>query len=531
MTQIPVIDLFAGPGGLAEGFSSVTDKKNKRIFKIRLSIEKDENAHKTLLLRSFCRQFPLGALPPEYYDVVEAITVADREKRIEALYNKYQKEAETARKEAWNCELGSEKFPPDVIDKRIQEELRGTKEWVLIGGPPCQAYSMAGRSRVGGIDPEDHRVFLYKEYLRIIANHHPAVFVMENVKGLLSAQVNGEKVFDWIKRDLQDPSTVFPETDASKYRIYSLSTPFSGRNLSGNPVYKDDRDYLIKSEDFGVPQCRHRVILLGIREDLEATPETLKQPEKQQTIAEIIGSLPALRSGLSKKYVGFEMVEKDGRKKKRRLYEKVDNSDKNWHAIFIQHAKELSGWNDVAGSNEKMQGKRKLLNCGAEFVACNKTIDPSSPLATWYTDPRLGGVPNHETRTHLQQDLKRYLYSAKFAEEHKNFPRMHDYEKHNKELLPDHESATSGKFADRFRVQMPNRPATTVTSHISKDGHYFIHYDWKQCRSLTVREAARIQTFPDNYVFCGSRTAQYHQVGNAVPPFLAYQIAEIVKNI
>ena len=137
---------------------------------------------------------------------------------------------------------------------------------------------------------------------------------------------------------------------------------------------------------------------------------------------------------------------------------------------------------------------------------------------------------NHEARSHLVQDLRRYLFASIFTDKYGKFPRLHEYDTYSNTLIPNHLSANSGKFVDRFRVQLPNSPATTVTSHIAKDGHYFIHYDYKQCRSLTVREAARIQTFPDNYFFCGPRTSQYQQVGNAVPPYLAKKIAEIVLN-
>ena len=515
MKKIPVIDLFAGPGGLAEGFSSII-KERQRVFDIKLSIEKEESAHKTLELRSFCRQFPKDKLPEEYYAVLKETDLKNREEKKRQLFEKFDKEYATAKKEAWLAELGNKNYPPSQVDQRIKDALKGEKSWVLIGGPPCQAFSLVGRSRVGGVHEEDHRVFLYKEYLRIIAEHQPAVFVMENVKGLLSASLNGEKIFNWILRDLQNPSSVFINTTNSTYKVYSLV----------KSDIKQNKDYLIKAEEYGIPQKRHRVILLGIREDLNVIPNTLNNKEKV-TLESVIDKLPKIRSSINRKFIDSEII--DGKKKRR--YKKLQDDSKIWENYINNFKKEIISWNGLSSYKNKKEVIASEFCKGAEFVPAIKTIEKSHTLASWYLDKKLKGIPNHQSRSHLVEDLKRYMFAAIFTLSEGRFPRMHDYEKHNEDLLPDHKSAKSGKFADRFRVQLPNEPATTVTSHISKDGHYFIHYDPNQCRSLTVREAARIQTFPDNYLFCGSRTAQYHQVGNAVPPYLSKQIGDIVKKI
>ncbi len=149
-------------------------------------------------------------------------------------------------------------------------------------------------------------------------------------------------------------------------------------------------------------------------------------------------------------------------------------------------------------------------------------------LKQWFADERLRVTLQHETRGHISEDLGRYIFSAAYTHVFQKAPKLIEFPCF---LQPEHKNRGSGDFADRFRTQAASRPSTTVTSHISKDGHYFIHPDPKQCRALTVREAARLQTFPDNYWFCGPRTMQYHQVGNAVPPYLAYQIGSAVRQL
>jgi DNA (cytosine-5)-methyltransferase 1 len=546
--NIPVIDIFAGPGGLGEGFSSLFNPDNTRKFNIKLSIEKDANAHETLRLRSFFRKFKKDEVPEIYYKIVRAKSWKERNKLIQDLgKSSYKKEWEDANMEAWHYELpypeeydskGNKKGGYTLkeiksrnkkIDNRIVQALNGNKNFLLIGGPPCQAYSLVGRARNKGIFKEDHRVHLYKQYLRIIAKHHPAVFVMENVKGLLSSEVDGVKIFDLIKKDLKDPSIVFPEFQSPRYKVYSLTTEPETYEEQ-DPKYSSDTDYLIKSEKYGIPQNRHRVILLGIREDFNHTKEFLKEKQKVD-LKSIIGKLPELRSGLNRSFESYDESEIYANGNPKRIYKNLKDNDDLWLSIITKQIKTLKKWGDLP-LKELSEGPKRYTNgIGGEFVNCSHTIDKDHPLRSWYEDTRLGGVPNHESRGHLTQDLMRYMFASLYVKKHKTFPRLKDYANHHSDLIPDHSNVNSGKFTDRFRVQVANRPATTVTSHISKDGHYFIHYDPAQCRSLTVREAARIQTFPDNYLFCGSRTAQFQQVGNAVPPYLAQQIAEIVVKI
>jgi DNA (cytosine-5)-methyltransferase 1 len=193
---LPVLDLFAGPGGLGEGFAQPTRRVSKgspRVskgsppFRVALSIEKDPVARETLRLRAFFRQFDAGSAPEQYYDSLRGETT------LKELYDFFPEQSAAAAREAWRAELGQ--TPAEEIDHRITTALAGEQPWVLIGGPPCQAYSVIGRSRVGGINPDDHRVHLDREYLRILAVHRPAVFVMENARGILSARLDDEPSF------------------------------------------------------------------------------------------------------------------------------------------------------------------------------------------------------------------------------------------------------------------------------------------------------------------------------------------------
>jgi DNA (cytosine-5)-methyltransferase 1 len=492
--EFAIVDLFAGPGGLGEGFSQAGSGEKTRM-KIHLSVEMDDHAVQTLRLRAFLRSF--DTFPQEYYDALnKGVSFPDWGELYPANWK-------LAQEEVRQRVLGAK----GVFDE-IAEELDTAREafsgnTILIGGPPCQAYSLAGRSRNKGktdyVPENDNRHYLYREYVRILDRLNPAAFVMENVKGMLSSKVDGGGIFSRVLDDL--------EGAGDGYRLLPLAqaAPADGSRAEA-------RDFIIRAEDHGVPQARHRVIILGIRNDLaknlDLKDAILGAAQEPVSVGAAITGVWKLRSGLSRN----------------------DDSD-TWQQIVRDQAFRIA---DAAVVSEKVRAIARMIAITNELphlrTSGRKGDKSGMPenLQQWFSDERLCTTLQHETRGHIPDDLGRYLFSAAFTRSYGRAPKLVDFPEF---LQPKHKNRSSGDFADRFRTQAEDRPATTVTSHISKDGHYFIHPDPGQCRSLTVREAARLQTFPDNYFFCGPRTKQYHQVGNAVPPYLAYQIAMALRRL
>ena len=555
MKDIPVIDIFAGPGGLNEGFSRFISDDIR--FDVRLSIEKDPFACETLRMRSFFRQTNRGGRAPElYYDAVKGDAFAMKRLRETPAW----READGHVRQ-WT--LGEQ--DASEVHSEIHEKLGGRKDWVLLGGPPCQVYSVIGRVSMKGtgsnfgsekereryrqelerVFATDHRHTLYRQYLQIVALHEPAMFVMENVKGILSADLpleehvpgewTYEPVFERIMADLRDPGQAITKDKAikrlyrfpvggKKYRLMSFVRP---PDLFGE--CSDPQDFVIECEKYGIPQRRHRVIMLGIREDVDASGMKILQRAKGLVPAEVVlREFPRIRSSLSK--------DADTRK------EYGEDAADSWRRAVRESIPK-----DVFAKIEGKARKRisQILDKGLDdlpqggaFVKGNtRPAGGPADLREFMHDPHLGGAIQHESRSHMASDLGRYLYAAVVAEQAKVSPKIDDWPvglvpKHkNVVKKPGQKTAIVDVFRDRFRVQVWNQPATTVTAHVSKDGHYIIHPDPAQCRSLTVRELARLQTFPDNYYFAGPRTEQYHQVGNAVPPFLAFKLASVVADI
>lgn len=410
-------------------------------------------------------------------------------------------EARAAASEAQLLALG----PENAMKVRalIDDDVRGTDKWVLVGGPPCQAYSLVGRARRSKsstyVAAKDERQTLYVEYLQVLADHAPPVFVMENVKGLLSAELFAQRLFTRIREDLRSPASALRREGRPvrrlnpQYEIFALSERL---DLFGD----DPSGYVIRSEDYGIPQRRHRVILLGVRSDVvPRTVPVLERVQSRKTVAQAFEGLPRLRSGISR----------------------AADSDQQWKSVL--RSVRRRDW--VRDCDVRT---RNAIRDSLEHLSVPRAGRGSDYLINGNGRVKL----NHSSRSHIVSDLERYLFASAYAQTHGESPKLTHFPR---ALLPDHANVdrATGEavFADRFRVQLGNEPSTTVTSHISKDGHYYIHPDPRQCRSLTVREAARLQTFPNDYFFCGPRTAQYQQVGNAVPPQLATRIARIVAEV
>jgi DNA (cytosine-5)-methyltransferase 1 len=627
-----IIDVFAGPGGLGEGFSAYKDDSGNFPFQIKISVEMEQFAHKTLRLRAFTRYFTHRniKLPKIYFDYISGTNkllgkllefrswgpVTENDKRdwkyispefycpdefqeAKVLYKLNWKHTilaiEKAIYEARRMTLGPHEKD---IHKAIQEQISEDTPTILIGGPPCQAFSTVGRSRRKGHvtnnvvtndgtpavwdQDNDGRTWLYKEYIKIINDFEPDIFIMENVRGMLSAKVEGEggeKVHVWkqIFSDLNKPSNVLGKKSSKlEYDIYSLATDSKFTGNSDELITLNSADFVLNAKYYGIPQARERVILLGVRKniskalgkDFVAMLSKIDKEQQQTHVSDAIGDLPILRSGVGRQehvFNGVDSPVKSGVKKadefnfwnnelKKKLndviirLQKSSNShqQKVWdilnlaYASHAELAKKSRNFTDVTGktfksTNESINQFSDLtfsrLATGTRSKAESEYVDQ---LKKWYApEGPKKLVLNHETRTQMDSDLCRYIYSSSYSlivpgEGERINPRLPELEEVG--LDPKgHKNKES--FLDRFRTQIWNKPATTITSHISKDGHYYIHPDPSQMRSFTVREAARIQTFPDNYFFEGPRTAQFIQVGNAVPPLLAYQIACKVNSL
>nr|WP_255554835.1 DNA (cytosine-5-)-methyltransferase [Sphingomicrobium sp. B8] len=473
-----------------------------------MSVEKEKSAHETLRLRAFLRDYRKrnGHLPREYVEFHAGRSSEPDWSQIDGAAWKL------AEREARRLELGTEPAT-DAIENTI-ELIRGNyDDTILIGGPPCQAYSLVGRARsrgTKGYRPEnDDRHFLFREYIRVLDRLRPAVFVMENVKGMLSSIVKSERVFEMLMDDLSS----LGGGDEHAYELRALVS--DGKGIALRTVSQAS-DFIVRAEDFGVPQRRHRVIIVGIRSDLAARAEGVeieRTVTTTSTVESVVADMPKLRSGISPQR---------------------DDGPAAWAHIIRGAALSLAE-HDFGSESERLHERfSAIAKDGVDQLQRSSKSLPADygvsndPLRNWLECSELEALAHHETRGHMDSDLARYLFVSVFGEQVGRSPKASDFPDM---LAPDHRSWSSGKFADRFRVQLAGEAATTITSHISKDGHYFIHPDPTQCRSLTVREAARIQTFPDDYLFLGNRTQQYVQVGNAVPPYLARQIAAVVHAV
>jgi DNA (cytosine-5)-methyltransferase 1 len=365
------------------------------------------------------------------FDEAACLTIKERMK-----YYKYsEKEIE---KRVICGDLTSEE-----INDKIEKVIKNSKVDVLVGGPPCQSFSTVGRAQDPNSMKDDPRNYLFQNYLNILEKYMPKVFVFENVSGLLSAKPNGKLIFPQIIKEM------------SKYY----------------DVCDEKETILLNSVNYGVPQVRKRVIIIGTRKDLK-----FKAKDVYKNI-EITHYSPEMK--------------KKGNTNGLQKFVTVKDAISDLPKLFPGE-----------GSIE-IDFKPKKLNSYLEKIR----------------ETNFSKLFNHEARKHNDDDRARYHLLSK-----------NEWQlKHLAEVRPELVHHDPKHFGNRYTVQKNNLPGTTVVAHLYKDGNLFIHPDHNQERTFTVREAARIQSFPDDFIFMGSKTNQYKQVGNAVPPLMAQQIAKAIK--
>ena len=306
---------------------------------------------------------------------------------------------------------------------------------IIIGGPPCQAYSVAGRVRDENGMQDDYRNYLFEHYLSVVNRYKPKVFVFENVPGLLSAMPDGTLIIELIKK---------------------------GFDSIGYEIVDDLKRYAkVNASDYGVPQHRERLIILGINKSIcnnaqeilhhfytELLPKY--KVKKQKTVKDAIGDLP-------------------------KIY--------------------------------------PIINDDSSITRIEYTVPKCK--TTW-----------HKARRHSLRDVEIYRM---LADDIKSGRNKYVDSKSLSELYEERVGAKSP--IHRYHVLRSNEPSTTIISHLDRDGHRFIHYDPKQSRDITPREAARIQSFDDDFDFIGNQTDTYIMIGNAVPPLLAKYVGLAVGEV
>ena len=408
--KLNFIDLFAGAGGLSEGFVNAS-------FSPAVHIEMNHEAVETLKTREVYHYCKSHNLLNRYYAYLKG-SISKEEIRSIVPNVILERVIEEEMNED-NLAALFKKVDGLLKKQKIHNEID-----VIVGGPPCQAYSLIGRPN--NKDKEgDKRLYLYRVYSEFLKKYQPKMFVFENVPGLLSCTSDGHSHFEEIKKCLKEVG------------------------------YEIDFKILC-AKDYGVLQNRNRVILIGWKKDFDLCYPDIKKVKYSATLNDIFSDLSPVMPG---------------------------ESNNNYrHGNFSQYLKDMS-------------------------------LRKRGDVLTW-----------HFARPIRELDRDIYRHAIMLWNEKQQRLNYNDLP----EELKTHHNRTS--FTDRFKVVPYNVEACqTIMAHISKDGHYFIHPDIDQARSITVREAARIQSFPDNYFFEGSRTAAFIQIGNAVPPLLAKAIAEGIK--